>query len=126
MRSERGFTMIEVIVAIFILLVVALGMATTTGRFVRNVAENELEAAAIQLADDRMQLIQMDPDYGALETAYVGSERGFPTLVGFTRETQIVQVGGQNQTLDYKKITVTIRGPGLPRPVARSSTVAAP
>jgi hypothetical protein len=37
-----------------------------------------------------------------------------------------VHFGGVGQPNDYKKITVTVSGPGLLAPVARTVTVAAP
>ncbi len=122
---RRGFTLIEVIAALVLLMIVVTGLATVTGRFVRTVSQTELQVAAVQLAQDRIQIIQMDPDYGGLETEYVGVESSFPTLTGYTRETQITQVGGAGQPNDYKRITVIVNGPGLPQPVERT-TVAAP
>lgn len=120
---ERGFTLIEIIAALVILMVVITGLATVTGRFVRTVSEADQNAAAVQLAQDRIQTVQMDPDYGGLDTMYVGTESSFPTLTGYTRETQIQRVGGTN---DYKIITVIVNGPGLRQPVERTTTVAAP
>ena len=91
---RRGFTLIEVIAALVLLMIVVTGLATVTGRFVRTVSQTELQVAAAQLAQDRIQIIQMDPNYGGLDTAYVGVESSFPTLTGFTRQTQITRVGG--------------------------------
>ncbi len=126
MRNQRGFTLIELIVAVGLLVLVVLGMATTTVRLVRLVAESDWRATAIELAEDRVQLIAMDPDYEQLEAKYAGTESGFPTLDGVTRETVIVHVGGLRQTEDFKRITVTVRVPGLEDPVMRSLTLAAP
>ena len=112
------------IIAVSLLMLVVLGMATTTVRFVRLVAESDWRATAIELADDRIQLIAMDPDYDQLETKYSGTESGFPTLDGVTRETYVVHFGGLGQ--DFKRITVTVSRPGLEKPVMRSVTVGAP
>ena len=49
-----------------------------------------------------------------------------PALPGFSRHTDIVHFGGVGQPNDYKKITVTVSGPGLLAPVSRTVTVAAP
>ena len=126
MPNQRGFTLIELIVAAGVLIMVVLGMATTTVRFVRTVAESDWRATAIELAEDRIQLIAMDPDYEQLEAKYVGTEANFPTLEGVTRETFIVHIGGAGETEDFKRITVTVRGPGLVDPVKRSLTVGVP
>lgn len=126
MHDRRGFTLLEVIIALVILSVVILLMANTSGSFVRHVAENDLRTSAIQLADDRIEYIQMDPDYYGLDTAYVGTESGFQGLTGFTRETTINHVGGSGQSVDHKIITVRVNGPGMTQPIERTVTVGAP
>lgn len=123
---RRGFTMIEVMMALVILGAVVLGMATSTGRFMRQVSESDLENAALQLAEDRIQTVRLDPDYERLEANYEGTEADFPTLDGFTRETMVMRVGGRGQRVNHTRIMVTVDGPGLDRPIRRSATVAAP
>jgi prepilin-type N-terminal cleavage/methylation domain-containing protein len=126
MSGRRGFTLIEVILALTILLVVLMLLATSTGRTVHTAATSSAQAAAQELAMDRVELIRADPRYDALETLYAGTETSFPTLPGYSRTTRIVRVGGTGQANDYKRITVTVTGPGLTAPLARSTTVAAP
>lgn len=126
MSSRRGFTLIEVILALTILLVVLMLLATSTGRTVHTAAIASAQEAALQLAMDRVEQVRADPRYSAIDTLYAGTETGFPSLPGYTRTTKIVRVGGLNQANDYKRITVTVTGPGLTVPVARSTTVAAP
>jgi type II secretion system protein I len=126
MRSSRGFTLIEIMIALVILTVVVLGLATATAQVVHVVTLSDRNAAAIQLADSRIEEVQMSPDYNGLESLFAGTESSFPELPGYTRETKIQRVGGLGQNQDYKKITVTVTGPGVPDPVARTVTVAAP
>jgi prepilin-type N-terminal cleavage/methylation domain-containing protein len=126
MGSRRGFTLIEVILALTILLVVLLLLATSTGRTVHTAATASAQEAALQLAMDRVEQVRADPRYNSIDTLYVGTETGFPSLPGYTRTTRIVRVGGTGQPNDFKKITVTVTGPGLAAPVARTTTVAAP
>ena len=126
MGRRRGFTMIEIMIALVILMIVVLGMATSTGRFIRQVSDSDLQVAAIHLADDRVQTVLMDPDYNGLDTLYAGTETGFATLNGFSRETVIQLIGGMGQPTNHKRIVVTVTGPGLANPVKRSATVAAP
>lgn len=124
MADRRGFTLIEVILALSILLVVMVGFVSMTGRTVHVAATSDREQAAIQLATDRIEQVRSDPNYAALDTLYAKTESSFPTLPGFTRTTQIVRTTtGAN---DYKRITVTVSGPGLAAPVTRTVTVAAP
>ncbi len=126
MTNRRGFTLIEVIIALVILLVVVLAMGSATGSFVRQTAQEGTRATATQLAQDRLQVIQMDPDYAGLAATYAGTENNLPALPGYTRVTQVTQIGGTGQATDYKVVTVTVTGPGVTTPITRTTTVAAP
>ncbi|HJQ64839.1 MAG TPA: prepilin-type N-terminal cleavage/methylation domain-containing protein [Gemmatimonadales bacterium] len=124
MNNRSGFTLIEVILALTILLVVMMMLANTTGKTVHTAATGSNQEAAIQLAMDRVEQVRGDPNYAGLDTAYVRTETTFPTLSGFTRVTAITRTTSGNN--DYKKVTVTVTGPGLLAPVVRTVTVAAP
>jgi prepilin-type N-terminal cleavage/methylation domain-containing protein len=126
MNNKSGFTLIEVILALTILLVVMMMLATTTGKTVHIATTSANQGAAIQLAIDRVEQVRADPRYDALDTAYTATETTFPTLSGFTRVTSIVRTGGLGQPNDYKKITVRVTGPGVSPAVVRTVTVAAP
>ena len=126
MRSERGFTLVEVIIAMVIISTILLAMVGATSSLIHVVTVADRNASALQLVDSRIERIQMEPNYAALDTAYVGTETDFPTLTGFIRTTTIVRFGGSGQTTDYKKVTVTVTGPGVPAPVSRTITLAAP
>jgi hypothetical protein len=109
-----------------ILSLMIMGLTTATAGFVHVTATSDRQVAALQLAQDRIQAVQIFPNYSTLETTFNATESGFPTLPGYTRQTQVVRFGGLGQTNDYKRVTVTVNGPGLTQPVKRSVTVAAP
>ena len=124
MAKERGFTLIEVIVALAILLVVMVGLVTMTGKTSNIAAVNDRQEAAMQLVNDRIDQVRADPNYRTLDSVYATTESSFPTLPGYSRTTQIVRTtSGSN---DYKRITVTVSGPGLSAAIARTVTMAAP
>jgi prepilin-type N-terminal cleavage/methylation domain-containing protein len=124
MAKERGFTLIEVIVALAILLVVMVGLVTMTGKTSHIAAVNDRQEAAMQLVNDRIDQVRADPNYRTLDSVYATTESSFPTLPGYSRTTQIVRTtSGSN---DYKRITVTVSGPGLSAAIARTVTMAAP
>ncbi len=125
MSRERGFTLIEVILALSILLVVMMMLASTTGRALHTAATTQSQQTAIQLAMDKIDQVRNDPNYNGLAAAYAKTDTTFTGLPGFRRVTTIVQTGGPGQPNDYQKITVTVTGPGI-TPVSRSVTVAAP
>jgi type IV pilus modification protein PilV len=124
--NRRGFTLIEVIIAMTILVVIVLAMSSAAGQFVRLTSQSEAQTVASQLAQERLQMIQMDPNYAGLETTYEGTESAVAGATGFSRKTDITRVGGGTATTDFKRITVTVTGPGLTGPVVRTTTVAAP
>ena len=125
MSRERGFTLIEVILALTILLVVMMMLASTTGRALHTNATTQSQQTAIQLAMDKIDQVRNDPNYDGLEVAYAKTDTTFTGLPGFRRVTTIVRTGGQGLPNDYKKVTVVVSGPGI-TPVSRSVTVAAP
>lgn len=126
MRSKQGFTLVEVMIALVILMVVVVGFMSTSSRLMHTVAVNDRQESAIRLAYDRIEMVRLDPRYTKLESLYVATETSFPTLPGFSRVTAMALVGGPGQPTDYKKVTVTVSGPGLLAPVKRTTTVAAP
>lgn len=124
--NRSGFTLVEVIVAVVILLGVVLGITQLTARTIHTLTTSDRQLAAVQLVEDRLEQVRLDPDYAQLESSYGGTEYTFRSLPGFARTTQIVHVGGDGKGPDYKRITVSVTGPGLPAPVARTETVGAP
>ena len=134
--DRRGFTLIEVAIALTLLLVVMVGFVSTTGKTTHTAALSDRQEAAISLVNDRIDVIRSDPNYGGLDSTYSKTETTFPTLPGFQRVTGINQCrirgNGQGKCTglstddDYVIVTVTVSGPGLPAPVARSVAVAAP
>lgn len=124
MKSRKGFTLIEVVLAMSILLIVMMALITMTGRTVRVATTSDREQAAVQLITDRTDEIRTDPDYGGLDSTYAGTESAFATLPGFARITTVVR--NTTNENDFKTITVRVTGPGLGAGIARTVVVAAP
>lgn len=124
MTNQRGFTLIEVVVALTILLVVMVGLITMTGKTANVAAISDRQEAATQLVNDRLDQIRVDPNYTTLDSTYGTTESSFPTLPGFSRVTTIIRTTSSSN--DFKRITVSVTGPGLSAAVARTVTVAAP
>lgn len=129
MGNREGFTLIELVVAMLILTTVVLSVGAATSRLSTLAATSATQAMAQDLAEDRLEEVMMDPSYTQLETRYDGTESSIPDFAGYQRVTQIthtVQTVAAGGTLDYKRVTVTITGPGLTTPLSRSVIVAAP
>jgi len=125
-KNRGGFTLIEVVLALTILLIVMMMLANTTGKTVHTAVTSANQAAALQLAMDRVDQVRADPNYAGLDSAYARTETNIPAQPGFTRVTTVVRTGGAGLPNDYKKITVTVTGPGVTPAVVRTVTVAAP
>lgn len=126
---RAGFTLLELIVAMVILSVAILGLGSTTASLVRSVAEEEIRFAAVQVVEDRISEIRMDPRYGGLEALYQEEESDLAGMDGFTRRTEVERFeaptsGGR--VFDYTVVVVTVDGPGLENPISRRFAVAAP
>lgn len=129
-RSDRsGFTLVELIIALVILMVAVLGTAQMSARLSRTGAEAELSAKALQAAEDRISEARMELRYSALDTIFAALESDIPGLPGFTRATKVsrtrrVLPGGGIE--DFRTILVTVSGPFLSSPITRSLIIAAP
>lgn len=124
--APGGFGMIELMIAVAILAFIALGIGAATARLSRTTFSDADRLTAVQLADERVTLILMDPVYDSLESRYTGIESNLEMLPGATRETNIRRVRQtrpDGRVLDYKVVTVTVRSPRLKDPVSRTATV---
>lgn len=126
--SRRGFTLIEVTVALVILAVGILAISASATRLGRASMYAGSDAAALQAVNDRLSYVLMHPNYAALDSLFSGSESGVPAT-GFARETEIsrhIEDGEDGKTIDFTEITVTVDGPGMASPITRTQTVGAP
>ena len=121
--DSRGFTLIEIMMALVVLTIAILGLATSTSGFMHVVTVGQARSTAIQLAQQRIEQIQMDPYYAGLDSAFGGTETNLPSLAGYTRITTIVP---STDSLDYKTITVSVIDPTAADTIRRTVIVAAP
>ncbi|NIS31450.1 MAG: hypothetical protein GWN73_14560, partial [Actinobacteria bacterium] len=86
------------------------------------------ETAAAQIVEDRIERIRVEPGYASLSARYAESGTALPDHPGLARETVIARHRDSTATgiTDFTRVTVTVDGTGLPRPVSRTVTVARP
>jgi prepilin-type N-terminal cleavage/methylation domain-containing protein len=124
-RSRRGFSLIEVMVALSLLVVVVLGMAMTSSKAARGVSDAGARARAQAMADQQIALARAWSNYPTL-SELAGSTYNLPAD-GLTPVTS-VQPDSTNG-VRVTTVTVTVTGAaksGLTQPVIRRITIAAP
>ncbi len=128
MRARDGFTMIELLVALVVLGVAVVGLSTATGGYTRLVTTIDRKTVAVQVAKDRLDEIRTDPDYSGLVNRYAETGTELDDPPGFSRTTVLRRQVEDTQTgtIDYTRITVTVNGPGLTEPVARTISIGRP
>jgi len=127
--EERGFTLVEICIAIVILTAAILGVAASTGRMLSPTGDAELEFVALQAVEDRLAIISLDPRYGVLDSLYETTETNLPGLANVSRVTAITRtqdtIFGSN-VHDFSTVVVTVSGGRLKAPLSRTLIVGAP
>lgn len=126
--APRGFTLVEVLLALVLLSFMVMGFQAATGEIIRQSAESDHASVAARLVENRLDRIRLDPEYERLEGRYAGREDSVPSYPGLSRTTTIRRTRAESGrgVLDYVTVTVTVAGPGLGDPVSRTVVIAAP
>ncbi|MGV3707323.1 MAG: type IV pilus modification PilV family protein [Gemmatimonas sp.] len=122
---RRGFTLVEILVAIVILAAVVLGMAMSTTTASRSIANSGTRSIAQAMVDQQIARARAWPTYASL--SQLSQARFNPSANGLTSTTAVSRDTLQNKNLTT--ITVTVTGSGaasLSSPIVRSISIAAP
>jgi prepilin-type N-terminal cleavage/methylation domain-containing protein len=125
--SPRGFSLVEIIVALTILTGSLLGFAMVAQRFTRSNTDVATRTLASDLATSRLEQIKGFRNYTTLVTTYnnqVETWTGTNAYAGFTRTTYVTRIG-PNANDDYTTITVVVTGRALAPAVRRTTSIAA-
>lgn len=123
-RGRRGFTLLEVAIALSILAGVLLVLATTTARFIHTVTLDRVRIQANAVANAHIARIQLWPTYDSLIVAFAGTTPDYPFPL-WTRETTVWRSPVVVPPNDYTRITVSVTAPALDSSVRRTITIAA-
>jgi hypothetical protein len=128
--DSKGMTMAEVTISFAVLAIAVLGVGGTTARLARVAQESEAMAMAVQVAEERLFVIETHPVYTELASVFSEDDVEVPGLPGFSRTTVVLRIRQEDMVqggeVDFTKITVRVRGPGLGGGVSRTAVVGAP
>ncbi len=122
--GKDGFTLIEVMISIFILGSIVLAMAASTSKYLSLSTKSRMRVQANAVAEAQIALVRVSPNYDSLTVKFDSTKTNTP-MTGYTRTTSVVRTG-TGTTSDITRVTVTVTGPLLATPVKRSVTIAAP
>jgi prepilin-type N-terminal cleavage/methylation domain-containing protein len=127
MTRRKGFTLVEVIVALVILSGVLLAMTDFTRQFTRQTSDSAVTAKASDIAVQQLETVKAWRTYSTLVSAFHNSVLTYAVggpYAGLRRETLAVRTG-PNTTADFVTVTVIVSGGGLPSPLRRTTIIAA-
>jgi prepilin-type N-terminal cleavage/methylation domain-containing protein len=125
--SEKGFTLVEMIVSIVILSAAILALSTSSSSLARVALETETRALALQACEDRIATIRLHPVYQQLDSIYTENGSEVLGMSGYSRNTDITRIiedgEREGKFIDFTRITVTVSGPGLSKAISRSVSI---
>jgi prepilin-type N-terminal cleavage/methylation domain-containing protein len=124
--ERRGFTLIEVMLAVVLLVIVLTSLARYTGQFLHTVSTSTIRTVAAEVARERISLVDMDPSYTTLAAIWAATETGFPGYPRMVRTTTVSRVTGVTPPRDYTIVTVRVTEPTMGQAIDVTTTVAQP
>lgn len=127
---KRGFSLVEIMVALTILMIIILGLANTTISFLHETTIDTVRVRAQSFADMRIAEVRGYPTYDNLTATFNNTDT---PESGFTRQTQVVRDKSATTACtnpppgcpknDITRVTVTVTNAGLAAPVARTLAI---
>lgn len=112
MNDARGFTLIEVVVALAVVAIGLLALAATTAQYTRQAAGLEERSVATWIAADRLAEIRLQPGFPD-----TGTQHGTQTMAGRDWSWRAVISDAPGES-DLRRIDVAVApGPELEHPL---------
>lgn len=128
--NRRGFSLVELLMAVVILVIIATTYAKFASTYSRAMTDASVRMVATGAATGRLELIRADPRYTSLVTRYgagAGSDTlGFPGYPNMRRKTAVVRDVSGTPPRDRTTVTVRVFDPGLRDTVAVTTVIASP
>lgn len=103
LRCPKGFTLLEVLIAIVILSLSLLGLSAMTLSTIRGLALSEEMTTATNLAQEKMEEIKSTIYDGVLQASYPAEDYG--AIAGFNQFRREVEIR-ENEVLDNTKTAI--------------------
>ncbi len=127
LRDVRGFTLVEMLIAVVLLVITITSTARFATDFSREMGNSSVRMIATGVATGQLELVRADPRYAQLVTLYNGnSVTGFPGYPNMQRTTRVVRDQSGTPARDRTTITVRVTDPVLKDTVKVTVVVAAP
>jgi prepilin-type N-terminal cleavage/methylation domain-containing protein len=127
---KRGFSLVEIMVALTILMIIILGLANTTISFLHETTTDTVRVRAQSFADMRIAEVRGYPTYANLTTTFNNTDT---PEAGFTRRTVVVRDKSATTPCsnpapgcpknDITRVTVTVTNAGLAAPISRTLAI---
>jgi prepilin-type N-terminal cleavage/methylation domain-containing protein len=124
--NRRGFTLIEVMLAVVMLGVVVVSLARYTGQFLHTVSTSTVRTVAAEVAREQISLVDQDPSYTTLGATWTGSQTGFSGYPRMQRVTTVSRITGIAPPRDYTVVTVRVTEPTMGQAIDVTTVVAQP
>jgi prepilin-type N-terminal cleavage/methylation domain-containing protein len=127
--DRRGFTLVELIVAMSLLAITFLGMGSVVPALMSSTSRSEIDFLTLNAVEDRLDMILMDPRYTLLDSIYSEESVDIGTFARATRTTSLsrqVTTMPDGRTLDFTTVTVFVEAPNPSRSVSRNLIIGAP
>ena len=124
-RVRRGFSLVEVIVAMMIMTGVLLALGGFTAKFAQASSQAHFVINANELAARRLDDARNQPTYSSLDLL-AGNDSARSDFMWYKVRTDVLRTGGAvGDTVDYKTVTVTVTHPAMKKVVQKTTIMAA-